>query len=69
MYEQEIACDATFNVGIEETGATLIKAHKYVLVSRSPVFYAMFFGHLSVNNEEVIRISDVEDVAFKHMLR
>lgn len=45
-----------------------IPAHKYVLATGSSVFYAMFFGGLAENKEE-ITVPDVEPSAFLTMLR
>ena len=44
-----------------------IQAHKYMLVSASPVFYAMFCG--GFKQEENIRIDDIDANAFHDMLR
>lgn len=45
-----------------------IPAHKYVLAIGSSVFYAMFFGGLASNSDE-IEIPDVEPVAFMVLLK
>ena len=42
-----------------------IKAHKYILMSRSVVFYTMFNGSLPENTNKPISIPDVEPDAFK----
>ena len=46
-----------------------IGAHKYMLMSSSPVFWSMFNGALAVRNGESITITDVEYEAFGAMLR
>lgn len=63
MFLNQLYCDVTFRVGIEE-----IKAHKYVLASRSIVFEAMLFGRLS-ETSDVIPIPDIEPGIFNAMLR
>ena len=45
-----------------------ISAHKFMLVSRSPVFCAMFTGPAKDENSE-IKIEDVDKEAFTEMLR
>ena len=44
-----------------------INAHKYVLISRSPVFYAMFCGNMAEKGDIVIE--DMEANAFQQMLK
>lgn len=65
MFLNQLYCDVTFRVG-EEEAVKEIKAHKYVLASRSNVFEAMLFGSLS---ETVIHIPDIESGIFIAMLR
>ncbi|XP_062586828.1 BTB/POZ domain-containing protein 6-like [Saccostrea cucullata] len=64
MLENEIHCDVLFRVGKEEK---LVRAHKYVLASRSPVFDAMFYGDLAEAKE--IKIPDIEPPSFDVLLR
>ncbi|KAH8407924.1 hypothetical protein KR222_001204 [Zaprionus bogoriensis] len=45
-----------------------IPAHKYILATGSSVFYAMFYGGLAENKEE-IKVPDVEPTAFLTLLR
>lgn len=45
-----------------------IPAHKYVLATGSSVFYAMFFGGLADNKQE-IKVPDVEPMAFLTLLK
>ena len=70
MLRCHIACDVTFSVGQTEETAEEISAHKYMLMSRSPVFYAMFCGQMSeaASDNGTIRVPDVEPDAFRHML-
>lgn len=51
------------------TGHTqTIPAHKYVLATGSSVFYAMFYGGLAENKQD-IEVPDVEPAAFLALLR
>lgn len=69
MLRCHIACDVTFCVGPMEDTAEDISAHKYILVSRSPVFFAMFCGQMAeAASDGMIRVPDVEPDAFRHML-
>ena len=70
MLRCHIACDVTFSVGQTEDSAVEISAHKYMLMSRSPVFFAMFRGQMSeaASDNGTIRVPDVEPDAFRHML-
>lgn len=45
-----------------------IPAHKYILATGSSVFYAMFYGGLAENKQE-IKVPDVEPSAFLTLLR
>jgi len=47
----------------------IFKSHRMFLAMASPVFEAMFFGGLSENNEDVIKILDVQPEAFYVMLQ
>ncbi|XP_067678027.1 BTB/POZ domain-containing protein 6-like [Haliotis asinina] len=64
MLTSEESCDVSFRVGKE---VTLVRAHRYVLMSRSCVFYAMLCGPLA--EKEDIEIPDVEKEIFSEMLR
>jgi len=66
MLSNELACDAEFAVGDD---GDIIRAHKYMLVSRSPVFFAMFNGGLAVHHNEPQIIPDVTPEAFRAMLQ
>ncbi|XP_014248606.1 BTB/POZ domain-containing protein 6 isoform X2 [Cimex lectularius] len=67
MFNNELMADITFVVG--STGHTQrIPAHKYVLATGSSVFYAMFYGGLAENKEQ-IEVPDVEPLAFLTMLK
>ncbi len=45
-----------------------IGAHKFILIARSPVFFAMLCGDLAELNNEPIRVPDIEPSAFRQML-
>ncbi|KAL1116071.1 hypothetical protein AAG570_005566 [Ranatra chinensis] len=67
MFNNELMADVAFVVG--GPGHTQrIPAHKYVLATGSSVFYAMFYGGLAENKEE-IEVPDVEPSAFLTMLK
>lgn len=65
MLENEILCDITFLVGEEREP---VKCHKYMLVSRSPVFYSMFCGTLAELGDTV-SVPDSEPEIWKLFLR
>ena len=64
MLENEIMCDVTMVVGESKTK---IKAHKYMLSSRSPVFHTMFEGSLAEKGE--IIIPDIREDTFRSLIR
>lgn len=66
LLNNEFMADIYFVIGQENK--IRIPAHKYVLSIGSSVFYAMFFGGLASNSEE-IDIPDVEPVAFMVLLK
>ncbi|KAL5018894.1 hypothetical protein ScPMuIL_004616 [Solemya velum] len=65
MLEHEIACDVTFLLG--ETKEQ-VRAHKVFMISRSPVFSAMFCGPLA-ETQDLIPIPDIEPEVFRILLR
>lgn len=65
MFNNQIYCDVTFKVG---TAGKEVKAHKYVLASRSSVFAAMLYGSLSEAND-VIAVPDIEAEIFNILLK
>ena len=64
MLNHEILCDVTFLVG---TGHpfTVVKAHKYMLVSRSATFYEYFCGKVP---DPMIIVRNIEPKVFKYLL-
>lgn len=69
MLEHQVASDVTFLVGHTEGDRQEICAHKFMLIARSPVFFAMFCGDLAENSSHPITVPDVEPSAFQQMLR
>ncbi|CAC5385503.1 BTBD3_6 [Mytilus coruscus] len=65
MLKKEIMCDVTFRVGTDDQ--SIIKAHKYMLASRSPVFYTMFEGSCPEKGE--IIVTDINSATFKVLLK
>ncbi|XP_053373267.1 BTB/POZ domain-containing protein 6-like isoform X1 [Mercenaria mercenaria] len=66
MLQNGILCDVTFLAGSSKKEE--MKAHKFILASRSPVFYAMFCGSLA-ESSNAIQIPDIEPVIFRELLR
>lgn len=64
MLNHEILCDVTFLVG-KAHPYTIMKAHKYMLVSRSAAFYAYFCGKLP---DPMMIVRDIQPAVFKHLL-
>jgi len=72
MLDNEISTDVCFMVGPPDGATVDIRAHKLILISRSPVFEAMFSSGMTQirNREEVkIRIEDINPDVFKELLR
>ncbi|XP_041763701.1 BTB/POZ domain-containing protein 6-B isoform X1 [Anopheles merus] len=67
MFNNDLMADIRFIVGSDEQVQT-IPAHKYVLATGSSVFYAMFYGGLAENKQE-IKVPDVEPGAFLTLLK
>ena len=65
MLTHEILCDVTFMVG-QASPFTVLKAHKYVLVSRSVTFYEYFCGDKPPDPMIIVR--EVEPDTFKNLL-
>ncbi|XP_063438760.1 BTB/POZ domain-containing protein 2-like [Mytilus trossulus] len=64
MLNNEILCDVMFRVGDDKKP---IKAHKYMLSSRSAVFHTMFEGSHQETGD--ITVSDVDEQTFRDILR
>jgi hypothetical protein len=65
MLQKEINCDVTFVLGQKKEP---IRAHKYMLISRSSVFQSIFCGSISGDNNNVIPVSDILPDTFKSLL-
>ena len=66
MLRHEINCDVTFILGQKKIP---VKAHKYVLISRSSVFQSIFCGSISgAKDSDVIPVSDIDVDTFKALL-
>ncbi len=81
MLENQIRCDVKFTFDSErhstesdeETGGrerdtSPLSCHTYMLISRSPVFYAMLAGPVC-EESDTIHIPDIERDTFQEMLR
>ena len=68
MLKNELLADVHFIVGSDPSTQRRIPAHKYILVTGSSVFYAMFCGSLAEEKKE-ITIPDVEPQAFINLLK
>ena len=64
LLDNEIHTDVEFRVG---DAGELIRAHKLILMMRSPVFDRMFYGPVPQSNPVVI--PDIEPEAFRALLR
>ncbi|XP_071093800.1 BTB/POZ domain-containing protein 2-like isoform X1 [Haliotis cracherodii] len=64
MLDHQVACDVHFRVGQTREN---IGAHKFLLISRSSVFFAMFQGPLAETKE--IDIPDIDPEVFWEFLR
>ncbi|XP_067655514.1 BTB/POZ domain-containing protein 6-like [Haliotis asinina] len=63
MFVSEDSCDVTFRVG---SSGQVIKAHSYVLISRSCVFHAMFTGSLAERSD--VSVPDIEPGVFNKFI-
>ncbi|KAL6880376.1 hypothetical protein ACP4OV_011941 [Aristida adscensionis] len=63
LLKHGIGCDITFIVGDEK-----VRAHKWILAARSPVFKAQFFGPIGNPGLDSVVVEDVEPVVFKAMV-
>ena len=52
MYESKLAADVCFTVGPPDGPREDIRAHRFVLLARSPVFEAMFCGGWSQQQQQ-----------------
>ena len=68
MFEEKPVCDITFILCTTDGSEVKVPAHKYPLITGSPVFKAMFCGPMATNTGE-IRIEDIGPDAFHEILR
>lgn len=66
MYNNSVMADIYFTVG-SGSNKQQIPAHKYILATGSSVFFAMFFGGLADQKDD-IDLPDVEPAAFLNLL-
>ena len=71
ILENEIAADVLFNFDAPDGSPTVLRAHKLVLLSASPVFEAMFCGSMAESHPDCgsIKIEDINVEIFQEMLR
>lgn len=70
MFNKSLMSDITFVVrdGKDGEDRRHIPAHKYVLATSSPVFYAMFYGNLAEKSSE-IHLPDTDSSSFLEFLK
>src|SRR6218665_2959529 len=71
MFYNEISTYVIFEVGLPEGATVNIRAHKFMLISRSAVFEAMFSSGMTECRSEphaTIRVEDIEANIFKDLL-
>ena len=68
MFENCLASDVSFIIATSEGHTEVMHAHRYVLISRNPVFRVMLLGALGDPGQE-IRVCDVSPHAFREFLR
>ncbi len=68
MLENQIRCDLTFTFDEKNDEASTVCCHSYMLISRSPVFYAMLAGPAR-DESGTIDIPDIDKETFQEMLR
>ena len=72
MLNNEISTDVCFEVGPPDGETVKIRAHKYMLISRSPVFEAMFSSGMTEcrsGPEARVRVEDIDADIFKELLK
>ena len=72
MFNNSLISDVTFSVNNssahQQQSALLIPAHKYVLAISSPVFFAMFYGHMA-DAARTVELADCDYDSFLELLR
>ena len=67
MLTEGLGCDVVFLVG-QSGDQEVFNAHKYVLASRSMVFFQMFFGTVGQDTRSKVDVPDIRPGAFKILL-
>ena len=67
MYLNDLISDIQFCIGKKSGSKKIVPAHKFVLGTSSPVFFAMLYGEFS--KTDIIDIEDCEIDAFLELLR
>ena len=68
MFKNELLSDVSFKVGKDDSTSEVMHAHKYVLATASPVFFAMLYGDLA-ENTNIIDVKDCDPESFTEFLR
>ena len=63
-----MACDVTFEVAPPNEQTETVRAHRYMLISRSPVFKAMLSGSMAMAGDQ-ITIRDVQPGALRKIIK
>src|SRR6218665_2915244 len=71
MLDNEIETDVCFEFPSEDGNAVCIQAHRYMLISRSPVLWTMHHGEFPkrARKDTKIIVDDIHPDVFKEMLR
>ena len=71
MLENKIATDVCIEVGAPDREAVTFRVHKFVLMSRSEVFEAMFsIGMAECSGPEAkVRVEDIDPDTFKELMK
>ena len=67
MFDNDLISDIHFNVGKKKEDKKIVPAHKYVLGTASPVFFAMLYGDFA--RDDLISIDDCDSESFLELLR
>jgi len=75
MLDNQLTTDVYFEVGLPDAARGVVRAHKYVLMSRSSVFEALFCRKAAsetmdeYTSETKIQVCDMEASIFKEVVR
>lgn len=65
MFDNQILSDFR----LKTKDGKILKAHKAILVARSPMFYAMLISNMQEPTEDFANISDYDSIIMKEVLR